>query len=331
MIFKKENRGAVVFWKRNLHSIAVMRKFKIGCVQATPSIFNKAKTLEKAIDWIEKAAARDIRLLVFPESFIPAYPAGMGFGTVVGSRTDAGREQFREYWENSVEVPGEETRVLAELAKKFRMYLVMGVTEKDAVTKTLYCTLLYFGPDGSLLGKHRKLKPTAAERIIWGEGDGTTLVTFDTPLGKIGGLICWENYMPLARMALYRKGVEIYLAPTADARDSWTATMTHIALEGRCFVVGCNQYFTRKDYPEHLQAHLAADRPEVLSRGGSMIVSPLGKVLAGPLFDQEGLLEAEADLDEVVRSRMDFDPSGHYQRDDVFDLKVNGQPDTRKA
>lgn len=308
-----------------------MRKYKVACVQATPVIFNKAKTLEKAVGWIEKAASKNIRLLVFPESFIPAYPAGLGFGTVVGSRTEAGREQFREYWENSVEVPGEETKVLAELAKKYKMYLVMGVTERDAITKTLYCTLLYFGPNGSLTGKHRKLKPTAAERLIWGEGNGTSLVSFDTELGKLGGLICWENYMPLARMAMYQKGVEIYLAPTADARDSWTATMTHIAMEGRCYVVGCNQYFTKKDYPQHLQPHLAEDRPEVLCRGGSIIVSPLGKVLAGPLYGEEGLLEAEVDLDEVVRSRMDFDTAGHYNREDVFELKVNGQPEIRKV
>ncbi|MEE4176059.1 MAG: carbon-nitrogen hydrolase family protein [Bacteroides sp.] len=308
-----------------------MKKYKIACVQATPILFNKAKTLKKAVGYIEKAASKNIRLLVFPESFIPAYPAGLGFGTVVGSRTEAGREQFREYWENSVEVPGEETKVLAKLAKKYKMYLVMGVTERDITTKTLYCTLLFFGPNGSLLGKHRKLKPTAAERLIWGEGDGTSLVSFDTELGKLGGLICWENYMPLARMAMYQKGVEIYLAPTADARDSWTATMIHIAMEGRCYVVGCNQYFTKQDYPEQLQPYLAEDRPEVLCRGGSIIVSPLGKVLAGPLYGEEGLLEAEVDLDEGVRSRMDFDPAGHYNREDVFELKVNGQPEIRKG
>lgn len=308
-----------------------MRKYKVACVQATPVIFNKAKTLEKAVGWIEKAASKNIRLLVFPESFIPAYPAGLGFGTVVGSRTEAGREQFREYWENSVEVPGEETKVLAKLARKYKMYLVMGVTERDTTTKTLYCTLLYFGPNGSLLGKHRKLKPTAAERLIWGEGDGTSLVSFDTSLGKLGGLICWENYMPLARMAMYQKGVEIYLAPTADSRDSWTGTMIHIALEGRCYVLGCNQYFTKNDYPQHLQPHLAEDRPEVLCRGGSIIVSPQGKVLAGPLYGEEGLLEVEVDLDEVVRSRMDFDPAGHYNREDVFELKVSGQPEIRKV
>ena len=307
-----------------------MRKYKVGCVQATPVIFNKAQTLKKALGWIEKAAKEQLKLLVFPESFIPAYPAGLGFGTVVGSRTEAGRDQFREFWENSVEVPGEETRILGEMAKKYNLIIVMGVTERDLISKTLYCTLLYFGSDGSLMGKHRKLKPTAAERLVWGEGDGTSLLAFDTSIGKLGGLICWENYMPLARMAMYNKGVEIYVAPTADARNSWNSTMIHIAMEGRCYVIGCNQYFTKKDYPEHLQPHLAEDRPEILSRGGSVIVSPLGKVLAGPLYNQEGLLTAEIDLDEVVRSKMDFDVIGHYSREDVFEFKVKGQPEIKK-
>ena len=304
-----------------------MRQYKVACAQATPAIFNKGKSLEKAIHWIEEAARQQVQLLVFPESFIPAYPAGLGFGTVVGSRTESGRDQFKEFWENSVEVPGEETRLLAALAKRHQMYLVMGVTERDAVSKTLYCTLLYFSPDGQLMGKHRKLKPTAAERLIWGEGDGMTLATFATPLGKIGGLICWENYMPLARMALYQKGVELYLAPTADARDSWNSTMVHIACEGRCYVIGCNQYFTKSDYPPHLQTELAPDRPETLSRGGSVIVSPLGKILAGPLYDAEGLLCAEIDLDEIIRSKMDFDLIGHYSRDDVFEYRAQGQPE----
>jgi nitrilase len=301
-----------------------MRKYQVACVQATPALFDKGKTLEKVSHWVEQAAQQGVQVLVFPESFIPGYPAGLGFGTVVGSRTEAGREQFREFWENSVDVPGEETRLLGGLAKRYQLYLVMGVTERDTVSKTLYCTLLYFNPAGELMGKHRKLKPTAAERLIWGEGDGSTLAAHDTSLGKIGGLICWENYMPLARMAMYRQGVELYLAPTADARDSWTSTMVHIACEGRCYVVGCNQYFTKRDYPPHLQAELAADRPEVLSRGGSIIVSPLGKILAGPLYDAEGLLCAEIDRDEIVRGKMDFDVIGHYSRDDVFAFAVKG-------
>jgi nitrilase len=302
------------------------RKFKVACVQATPVIFDVKKSVEKVITLTEEAVGLGCKLVVFPETFIPGYPAGLGFGTVVGSRTEAGRDQFKEYWQNSVEVPGVYTEKLAECAKKNGVFLTVGVTERDRVNKTLYCTLLYFGPDGTMLGKHRKIKPTAAERLVWGEGDGSTLCTFDTEIGKIGGLICWENYMPLARMAMYNKGVEIYLAPTADSRDSWNATMQHIAFEGRCYVIGCNQYFTKSDFPEHLQAELASDRPEVLSRGGSVIVSPLGEVLAGPLYDGEGILTAEVDLDELIRSRMDFDVTGHYSRDDIFELNVKDQP-----
>ena len=307
-----------------------MKSLKIGCVQATPVIFDKKKTLEKAADLIKQAASENVKLLVFPESFIPAYPAGLGFGTVVGSRTEAGRDQFREYWEQSVEVPGFETERLSELASEHDMYIVMGVTERDTISKTLYCTLLYFSPESGLMGKHRKLKPTAAERLVWGDGDGKTLSTFDTKIGILGGLICWENYMPLARMAMYKKGVEFYVAPTADARDSWNSSMIHIASEGRCYVIGCNQVIRKSDYPEHLQQHLAEDRPELLSRGGSVIVSPMGEVLAGPLYEEEGLLTAEVSQEELVRSKMDFDVIGHYSRDDVFKYDVPDQPGTLK-
>jgi nitrilase len=302
------------------------RKFKVACVQATPVIFNIEKSVEKVITLTREAADLGCKLVVFPETFIPGYPAGLGFGTVVGSRTQAGRDQFKEYWQNSVEVPGIYTVKLAKCAKENEVFLCIGVTERDKVNKTLYCTLLYFGPDGNLLGKHRKIKPTAAERLVWGEGDGSTLCTFDTEIGKLGGLICWENYMPLARMAMYNKGVEIYLAPTADSRDSWNASMQHIAFEGRCYVIGCNQYFTKSDFPQHLQSELADDRPEVLSRGGSVIVSPLGEILAGPLYGEEGILTADFDLDDVVSSRMDFDVTGHYSRDDIFELNVKDQP-----
>ena len=303
------------------------RTFKAACVQATPAIFDIERSLEKVIRLIGEVAQSGCKLAVFPETFIPGYPAGLGFGTVVGSRTQAGREQFREYWQNSVEVPSAHTDRLGKCAREHAVFLAIGVTERDRVSQTLYCTLLYFGPDGQLLGKHRKIKPTAAERLLWGEGDGSTLCSFDTEIGKLGGLICWENYMPLARMAMYRKGVEVYLAPTADSRDSWVATMRHIACEGRCYVIGCNQYFRKSDFPEHLQGELAADRPEVLSSGGSVIVGPLGEVLAGPLFGEEGILTADIDLDEVVRSRMDFNVIGHYSRDDIFEFDVRGQPE----
>lgn len=307
-----------------------MKQFKVGCVQATPALFNKSKTMDIVLKWIQKASEQRIKLLVFPESFIPAYPAGLGFGTVVGSRTEAGREQFREYWENSVEVGAKETQQIAKWAKKYEMYITIGVTERDSISKTLYCTLLYFSPKGNLMGKHRKLKPTAAERLIWGEGDGTTLSTFDTEIGKLGGLICWENYMPLARMAMYQKGVEIYVAPTADSRDSWNSSLIHIACEGRCYVIGANQFIRKSDYPKHLQKELATDRPEILSRGGSVIISPLGKVLAGPLYNEEGLLTAEIDHDEIIRAKMDFDVIGHYARNDVFRFEVSRQPHMRK-
>ncbi len=304
-----------------------MQKYKVGCVQATPVIFDIEKTVDKAIQLMADAAGEGCKLVIFPESFIPGYPAGLGFGTVVGSRTEEGRDQYEEYWQNSVEVGDKYTTKLAEQAKKLDIFLVIGVTEKDPISKSLYCTILYFSPKGKLIGKHRKLKPTAAERLVWGEGDGSTLVTYNTELGKIGGLICWENYMPLARMAMYKKGIEIYIAPTADSRDTWQSTMEHIACEGRCYVIGCNQYFTKNDYPKHLQHELAADRPDVLSRGGSVIVSPMGEVLAGPLYNKEGILTAEIDLAQVTRSRMAFNVIGHYSRDDVFKYKAKGQPD----
>lgn len=306
-----------------------INKFKVGCIQAGSVFFDIEKTIDKAERFIEQAAKEDCKLLVFPETFIPGYPSGLGFGTVVGSRTETGRDQYKQYWQNSVQVPSSHTERLSEMAKKANLFLVMGVTERDETNKTLYCTLLYFSPSGELVGKHRKIKPTAAERIVWGEGDGSTLSTFDTPLGKIGGLICWENYMPHARMAMYNKGVEIYLAPTADSRDSWQSTMEHIACEGRCYVIGCNQYFTQDYYPEDLRATIPEDRDQTLSRGGSVIISPLGKVLAGPLYDEEGMLTADIDLEEIIRSKMDFDVSGHYTRNDIFRFMIEDQPEIK--
>ncbi len=208
------------------------------------------------------------------------------------------------------------------------VFLSIGVIERDRISSgTLYCTLLMFGPDGRLLGKHRKLKPTAAERLIWGEGDGSTLPVYDTEIGKMGGLICWENYMPLARMAMYQKGVEIYLAPTADSRDTWQSTMQHIALEGRCFVLSCNQYVTKAMYPADLEGLEDLDAaPEELCRGGSAILSPLGQYLAGPLYGAEGILYAELARIALLGAKFDFDVIGHYARNDVFRFSVNEEP-----
>ena len=308
---------------------ANIEKVNVAVVQAAPVLFNRQATIEKTCDLINQAAQQGARLVLFPEAFVPAYPRGLTFGTVVGSRNLEGRKIWQTYWENAMEIPGPATEQLSEAARKAKIYLAIGVIERDVMRSsgTLYCSLLYIGPDGQLLGKHQKLKPTAAERLIWGEGDGSTLTVMDTEIGKIGGLICWENYMPLARMAMYNKGVELYLAPTADPRDSWQSTLRHIACEGRCFVMGCNQYMTKEMYPADLrESKELSDQPEVMCRGGSAIISPLGEVLAGPLFDQEGILFAALDPGEIVRSKFDFDVVGHYARPDVFQLVVNENP-----
>jgi nitrilase len=301
----------------------------VAVVQAAPVLFDREATVEKACRLIREAAEQGAQLVLFPEASIPAYPRGLSFGMVVGSRSPEGRHTWQRYWANSVEVPSPATEALGAAARRAGVYLVVGIIERDSQFSrgTLYCTQLYFGPDGRVLGKHRKLKPTGAERLIWGEGDGSTLTVLETELGRIGGLICWENYMPLARMALYGKGVELYLAPTADSRDTWQATLRHIACEGRCFVLGCNQFVTRNMYPSDLVGiEELADQPEVMCRGGSVIVSPMGEVLAGPLYDQEGMLFADLDLSEIVRSKLDFDVVGHYARPDVFRLIVDERP-----
>lgn len=299
---------------------------RAAVVQAAPVLFDRDASIEKACRLTAEAAAGGAQLILFPEAFIPAYPRGLAFGTVIGSRSAAGRLAWERYWANAVTIPSPATEALAAAARLAGAYLAIGVIERDSQFSggTLYCTLLYFGPDGRLLGTHRKLKPTAAERLVWGEGDGSTLTVLDTELGKVGGLICWENYMPLARMALYAKGVELYLAPTADSRDTWQATLRHIACEGRCFVLGCNQYVTKAMYPSDLPGiEDLANQSEVMCRGGSAIISPLGDVLAGPLYDGEGILYADLDMGEVARGKFDFDVVGHYARPDVFQLIVN--------
>ncbi len=300
----------------------------VAVIQAAPVLFDREATLLKVHAFTLEAASRGAQVVLFPEAFIPAYPRGLSFGVVVGQRSPEGRQLWQRYWANTVEIPGPAIEALSDTARATGVYLAIGIIERDSQFSrgTLYCTLLYFGPDGHLLGKHRKLKPTAAERLIWGEGDGSTLTTVETPFGRMGGLICWENYMPLARMALYAQGVDLYLAPTADSRDTWQATLRHIACEGRCFVLGCNQYVTKSMMPANLPGIMElSDQPEIMCRGGSAILSPLGEVLAGPLYDAEGILYATLDLGEIVRARFDFDVVGHYARPDVFQLHVNTQ------
>lgn len=299
------------------------RRTVVAVVQTAPIMLDRDATLARIRDRIAAAAARGARLVLFPEAMIPAYPRGMSFGTVVGERSEAGRRAFARYAANAIEVPGAVTAALGDAARAAACFVAIGVIERDA-RGTLYCTLLYFGPDGALLGKHRKLKPTAAERLVWGEGDGSTLTAIETPFGVAGGLICWENLMPLARMAMYGKGVDLWLAPTADSRDSWQATIRHIACEGRCFVLSCNQFVTRDMMPRDWED--IGDGDDVICRGGSAIVDPFGDYLAGPLFDADDILCAELDLDRIAEARFDFDVAGHYARPDVFRLTVNEAP-----
>jgi len=278
---------------------------------------------------VQKHAAKGCELLVFPESFIPGYPRGFTFGAVIGSRTKEGKALYNQYHKNSINLESDELSRLEQIAKLNNVYLVIGITEKMSSNGSLYCSMLYISPTHGCLGVHRKIKPTGTERIIWADDNGSSLVSFDTRIGKLGGLICWENYMPLARMSMFQKGVEIYIAPTADSRQQWTATMQHIALEGRCYVLGCNQYYTKSMYPDQY-ASLVSNEPEELCPGGSVIVSPSGEILEGPLFGSSGVLIAELDLDQIIDNKLDFDVNGHYSRKDIFNFEAINQPNIKK-
>ncbi len=302
---------------------------RVAAAQPRGHPFDSAAAVDRLSAMTAEAAANGAALVVFPEAFVGGYPWGLAFGTAVGGRKPEGRRAFGRYHAAAIQVPGPETRRIGRAAARAGVHLAVGVIEKGAAHSpgTLFCTLLYFTPDGELAARHRKLKPTAAERLIWGEGDGSTLPVLDTPFGRLGGLICWENYMPLARTAMYAKGVEIYLAPTADARDRWQSTLQHIALEGRCFVIGCNQYVTREHYPADLEILSDLENwPATLSRGGTAIYGPLGECLAGPLNGEAGILYADLDRSEIARGKFDFDVVGHYARPDVFRLLVNEAP-----
>lgn len=300
-----------------------MAIFKAAAVQAAAVGGDTKATVEKAIRLIHESAALGVNVAVFPEAFVGGYPKGASFDIRIGSRTPAGRQEFADYHAAAICVPGQETDDIAAAVREACLYLTIGVIEREG--GTLYCTALYFTPEG-LAGKHRKLMPTAAERLCWGFGDGSTLDPVETPWGRMGAVICWENYMPLLRTAMYGKGVSIYCAPTADDRDSWPATMQHIALEGRCFVISACQYLTRKDFPSTMVNHISDAPDAVLMRGGAIIVDPLGRILAGPDYSGETILTAVLDTEEIVRAQFDFDVVGHYARPDVFELAVDERP-----
>ena len=275
----------------------------VAVVQAGGILFDSDACVAKAERLIGDAAKSGARLVLFPEAFVGGYPKGEDFGARVGSRTPEGRKLFRQYFEGAVDVPGPATERLGWAAQEHGVWLVIGVIEREG--GTLYCTVLFFAPDGRLAGKHRKVMPTAMERLIWGFGDGTTLPVIETGFGRAGAVICWENYMPLLRSAMYQQRIQLYCAPTVDDRETWAVTMRHIALEGRCFVLSACQHTE-------------------LIRGGSLIVGPLGTVLAGPCYGSETILTAELDLGEIAEGKFDLDVAGHYGRPDIFRLDVAG-------
>ena len=298
-----------------------MTSYKAAVVQTASVPYDIDASIAKAAGLVREAAAGGARLAVFPEALLGGYPKGASFGTPVGMRKPEGRSAFEAYHTSALDLTGPALEPLLAAVAETGLFVVVGVIERHG--GTLYCTALFLDGESGLVGTHRKLMPTGAERLIWGFGDGSTMPVFDTSLGRIGAVICWENYMPMMRMAMYDKGVTIYCAPTADDRDAWASTMRHVALEGRCFVLSACQHITRGAYPADYDCTLGDDPDLVLMRGGSMIVGPLGEVLAGPDFTAETILYADIDLGEVVRGAYDFDVAGHYARPDVFQLTVD--------
>lgn len=296
----------------------------VAVVQAAPVAFARTRTIDKVADLTADAARQGARLVVFPEAFVSAYPRGLDFGAVIGSRSPEGREWYRIYAESSLEIPSADFDRLASIAAQNAVNLVIGVIERDG--STLHCSVLFFGPDGSYLGKHRKLMPTGSERLVWGQGDGSTLTVVDSDIGRVGAVICWENYMPLLRATMYAKGVEFYCAPTADGRETWLPSMRHIAQEGRMFVLSANQFCRRSDYPDVYETPFGDTPDTIMSRGGSCIIGPLGDVIAEPCWDKEAILIAQLDKRELLRARYDFDGVGHYSRPDIFQLLVDDKP-----
>lgn len=299
------------------------RVCKIAVVQAAPILFNKDACVKKTVSMIGEAAGNHAELIVFSELFVPGYPYGMTFGFTVGSRNEDGRKDWKLYYDNSIVVPGEETEQIGAAAKAAHAYVSIGVSERDAVSGTLYNSNLIFSPEGELVSVHRKLKPTGTERVVWGDADRGFFPVVETPWGVMGDLICWESYMPLARAALYEKGVTLYISSNTNDNPEWQATIQHIALEGRCYLINCDMYFTKETYPSDLHSKGELDQlPHIVCRGGSCIVDPYGHYETIPVWDKEEIIYADLDMEKVSMSRMEFDVCGHYSRPDILKLQV---------
>lgn len=292
---------------------------RIAVVQAEPVLFDKEASLRKVLRFVGEAAEKNPDLIVFPELFIPGYPIGMTFGFTIGKRDEGGRVDWKRYYDNSILIPGPETEVLAEAAKKAGAYLSVGVSERTYESATLYNTNIIFSPDGEMPYIHRKIKPTGAERVLWGDADKYFFPTLDTEFGRIGSLICWESYMPLARVELYKQGVGLYISPNTNDNEEWFDTIKHIAIEGHNFFINCDMIVTRDSYPGDLNTYYEVESlPYNICRGGSCIVDPYGHYVTEPVFDEECVIVADVDMDMVPMSRMEFDVCGHYDRKDLW-------------
>ena len=297
---------------------------RVAVVQATPVMFRKDKCLEKALRLIDEAAGEGAELIVFPELFIPGYPYGMTFGYTVGSRDKVGRLDWKRYYDNSLCVPGPETELLGQAAKEVHAYVSIGVSERGEDSATLYNSNLVFSPEGELLNVHRKLKPTGAERLVYGDANKDYFPITDTPWGPMGNLICWESYMPLARVALYQKGITLYISPNTNDNPEWQDTIKHIAIEGHCFFINADMVFTKEMYPKDLHCPQEIGQlSDIPCRGGSCVVDPYGHYVTQPVWDKEDIIYADLDMQQAIASRMEFDGVGHYARPDVLELRVH--------
>jgi nitrilase len=306
----------------------VRRPVTVACAQVEPVVLDREASLDRLAERTAEAAAAGAELVVFPEAYLPAYPSSVWAKYLAGWADPRAMAAFARLAQESVEVPGPAADRLGEVAREHGVWLVTGVTEIDPERPgTLYNTLLYHDPEGRLALHHRKLVPTNHERLVWGGGDGRGLRAIETGLGRLGGLICWENYMPLARFALYESGVEIYVASTADDSDAWQATLVHIARESRAFVVAPCHFQRTAAYPEDFPLLEELEGVEVIGRGGSAILGPDGAYLAGPLYGEEGILYAELDPAKLYEQRQRFDPAGHYHRPDILRLELTVPPD----
>ena len=300
-----------------------MDPFKVASAQLSPVFLNKEKTVDKACKAIIEASKKGAKLIVFPEAFISGYPDWIWL--IPNSKGAELNELYIKLVENAVSVPDDSTEKLCKAAKQAEINVVMGMHERNTETSnsSLYNSLLYIDDKGNILGKHRKLIPTGGERLIWGQGDGSDLKSYNSSVGKLGGLICWENYMPLARTAIYENGVQILAAATWDKSQNWLLSMQHIAREGGLFVISTCMALKIEDIPDEYEfKKLYPEGREWINVGNSCIIAPNGQILAGPLEAEEGILYADIDRNQILASKRMFDVVGHYARPDVFDFKV---------